>query len=148
MIKNLDPELPIHDNKDELYLSEYGTMGKGMALGIKGSKQFLRKMENLLINYGVIGETARYHQVFGNFGYFVVNPEKLYYGMLNACMVDYWIENRKTISWDDILSGVGRAFYTHKANKWFDSIIQENFMRYSKGTENHFYYSKMYKERN
>ena len=58
------------------------------------------------------------------------------------------MENRKTISWDDILSGVGRAFYTHKANKWFDSITRENFMRYSKGTENHFYYSKMYKERN
>lgn len=148
MTNNQDPELPAHNNNDELFLSEYGTMGKGMALGVKGSKQFLLKIENLLINYGVIGENARYHPLFGNFGYFVINPDKLLYGMQNACMVDYWMENRKTISWDDMLTGVGRAFYTHKAKKWFDSIKREDFMKYSKGTNNHFYYSKMYKERN
>ena len=148
MLQNqLDPEFPIHDNTDKLFLSEYGTAGKVMALGIQGSKTFRTKIENMLINFSIVGLNAQYHPLFDNFGYFVVDPQKLYYGMENTCMVDFWIENRKKYTWDNILSGVGRAFYKLKAKRWFESITREDFMHYTKGTNNHFFYSKMYKEK-
>lgn len=145
MKQSLDPELPTQNNSDELILSEYGTAGKIMALGVRGSNKFLRQTENMLINFGIIGTNARYHPMYSNFGYFVVDLQKLEYGMQNVCMTDYWLENRKKVSWDDMLAGVGRAFYMLKFKRWFDSIKREDFMQYMKGSNNHFFYSKMYK---
>lgn len=131
--------------KNQLYLSEYGTAGKVYALGIQGDKKFQTETYNFLQNYGVIGETAQFHPMFDNFGYCVVEREKLYFGFVCLERNLYWINKRCSIkgrdifNWQSILDGAGRFYYKHLADKAFNSIIEENFMQYFKTVDNHYF---------
>jgi len=140
--------------KNQLYLSEYGTAGKVYALGIQGDQKFQTETFNFLQNYGVIGETAQFHPMFDNFGYCVVEREKLYYGFVCLERNLYWQENRYSLKgrtifgWDDILNGAGQHYYKQKADKAFNSIIRENFMQYFKTTDNHYFRTGIIKAKN
>jgi len=127
--------------QNKLFLSNHGTTGKIMALGVMGDRKFRRTIENQLVNYGGIGTRAQFHQLYDNFGYYVIDLDNFKSGLIDYYRVKYWIDNRESLSWEDILDGAGKYYYTSGANKFYNSIVIEDFMRMKKGKDVHFYYS-------
>ena len=134
---------------NKLFLSEYGTHGKIYALGVQGDRKFIHQTHNFLINYGVVGETAMFHPIFENFGYFVIDIEKYKIGLEVLFRNLLWIKERdeNKVCYEDFLYGKNRILNRQKIKNQvkdhMDSLILENFMEFTKTKDSHLYFTKM-----
>lgn len=127
----------LSDTGNKYLLSEYGTAGQILALGVQGDNRFQTLAHNFLVNYGVISPYAKKHQLFNNFCYFVVDINKYRQGLYEYFMNLYWIDNRAK----GAKIGDGRILCIQKVRDFVSDIKRENFMQFEKTKDTHYYYA-------